>query len=467
MSIRPLLVFIFSYLLLAPLPSLARDVSQLHLEPGDGNWSLGFGLRNATFPYIGTDEETDFVPLITYNGQRYFIDGTRAGIHLLNNQDWLISGYAAYRYGGFNEEDSDELDGMDRDDSVDGRLAITRRTPYGRFTLDTGGDINSKSEGWDAQIRWGEIFERGNYRFRPWIGLTYEDEKLANYYYGVRPEEAEADRPAYEVDSTVEMSYGIDMSYRFFTHHYIGLNFQYSELDDSKRNSPITNESGVFESMFSYRYEFNDFQASYNPDSGFLDDLSEGEWYWRAAAGLTTRSKFNELVRFSNFFNNDERNTGLASLFVGKKITDRFMHLPLEGYVTGGYVRRLENGEQSDFNEYVLGFKAYFTQFPWSDTVKTRVGLGEGISYAEKIPIVEKENVEGKNRSTSHMLNYIDWSWDVSIGDVFNKPDLKECYMGWSIHHRSGIFGSSDFFGNVDGGGNVNTLYIQCHNTGK
>jgi hypothetical protein len=35
------------------------------------------------------------------------------------------------------------------------------------------------------------------------------------------------------------------------------------------------------------------------------------------------------------------------------------------------------------------------------------------------------------------------------------------------VHHRSGIFGSSDFFGNVYGGGNVNTLYLQCHNTGQ
>ena len=97
---------------------------------------------------------------------------------------------------------------------------------------------------------------------------------------------------------------------------------------------------------------------------------------------------------------------------------------------------------------------------------RTRVEIAEGISYAESIPIVERENVERKNRSGSNFLNYLDLSWDVSIGDLFQQPSLRECYFGWSVHHRSGIFGSSDFLGNVDGGGNVNTLYLQCHNRG-
>ena len=168
-------------------------------------------------------------------------------------------------------------------------------------------------------------------------------------------------------------------------------------------------------------------------------------------------------MRFQDMFEPEERGTGLASLFVGKKIADEFLWLPLEAYVTGGYIRRFEKGLQDNFNEYVLGFKAYFSKFPWSHIVKTRVGIAEGVSYAAKVPYVEREHVEGKNRSASKFLNYLDWSWDVSIGDIIRQPSLKECYFGWSVHHRSGIFASADFFGNVNGGSNVNTLYVQCH----
>ncbi len=444
----------------------ARDVSQLHLQPGSGDWSLGAGFRYGTFPYVGEDTENDFLPLITYSGEHFFIDGTRTGFHLYNSENWLIGTYAAYRFGGFNEEDSKELDGMDRDDGIDGRFAITRKTNFGNFTLDAGTDISDKSEGWDAQLRWGKRFASGDFLYRPWIGLTYEDQNLANYYYGVKSSEATAERPAYETNSAQEWSYGIDTSYRLAQHQYVGLNLQYSQLDTTKLDSPIVDENGVFHVFLNYRYEFNDYRADPEVSGSLFKDLTKGEWYWRAAAGRATDTGFNNLMRFQDMFDPEERDTGLASVFLGKKVTDEFLGLPLEGYVTGGFVRRFERGEQDDFNEYVLGFKVYYSNFPWSDRIKTRVGMAEGISYADGIPIVERENVERKNRSGSHFLNYLDWSWDVSIGDLFNKPSLTECYFGWSVHHRSGIFGSSDFFGNVDGGGNVNTLYLQCHNKG-
>lgn len=443
-----------------------REVSQIHQSIGDGNWSLGAGFRFSTFPYKGDDVDVDFLPLLTYNGKRYFIDGTRAGYHLINTDKWLISTYAAYRFGGFNEEDSDYLIGMEREDGVDGRFATTYRNDFGRFTIDLGADISGHSNGWDAQFRWGEIYSFGNYSVRPWIAVTYQDQSLTDYYYGVREDEQTLFRPAYITNSSVEFSYGIDTTYEFSHHHFIGLNVKYSELDDTKLHSPIVDENGLFSAFVNYRYEFNDFQQDPYTNGSIFKDLTQGEWYWRFAAGRTTTADFAGLMQFQDMFDPEKRNTGLASIFLGKRIADKFMGLPLDVYLTGGYLRRFERGEQSDFNEYAIGVKAYFSKFPWSDKVKTRIGFAEGISYAEKIPIVEKENVEGKNRSASHFLNYLDWSIDVSIGDVFNSKQLKDCFFGWSVHHRSGIFASSDFFGNVDGGGNINTLYIQCHNTG-
>ncbi len=459
--------FLISLLLLSTISFntfAARDVSQIHLEPGDGNWSLGMGFRSGTFPYIGEGDVDDFLPLITYNGKKFYIDGSRVGFHLYQSEDWLIGTYAAYRFAGFNEENAIELDGLDRDDSIDGRFAISHYTRFGDFTVDIGADIGNKSNGWDADVRWGKVFERGNYRIRPWLGLTFESQRLTDYYYGVDLDEVTPEREAYATQSALEWRYGIDMSYRISQHHYVGLNMQYSELDETKINSPIVDNKGQYSAFASYRYEFNDYQDDPYKNGSILKDLSKGEWYWRVAAGRLTDTTFNKLVRFQDLFNPEARGTGLASVFVGKKIADSFMSLPLEVYATGGYARRFENGLQENFNEYVLGFKAYYSNFPWSDTIKTRVGIGEGVSFATKVPFVEGEHVEGKNRSASKFLNYLDWSWDVSIGDVFKVPKLKECYFGWSIHHRSGIFASADFFGNVNGGSNVNTLYIQCHN---
>lgn len=459
-------VIILSFLVfIMSLPvHAAREVSQLHLKPGDGNWSIGVGYRGGTVPYIGEDKEDDVLPLIIYNGDTFFIDGSRVGFHLYQSPQWFASSYVSYRFGGFNEEDSAALVGMDRNDGMDGRFALTRLTQYGNFTVDIGADISNNSQGWDSEISWGKRFEYGNFYMRPWLSLTYENDELTNYYFGVTEQEALINRPAYKVKSAVEWHYGIDMSYQIAQHHFVGLNMQYSQLKSTKIDSPIVVDKGKFSTFLSYRYEFNDYQYELDHSSSLTKGLTQGEWYWRVAAGRHTDTTFNKLLRFQDMFKPEERGTGLVSVFVGKKLGDSFFSLPLDVYVTGGIARRLENDLQDDFNEYALGFKVYFSKFPWSDKIKTRVGIAQGVSYAAKVPFVEKEHVEGKNRSASKFLNYLDFSWDVSVGDVFNVPKLKECYFGWSVHHRSGIFASADIYGNVDGGSNVNTLYLQCHN---
>lgn len=67
-------------------------------------------------------------------------------------------------------------------------------------------------------------------------------------------------------------------------------------------------------------------------------------------------------MRFQLMFKPEERGTELASLFVRKKIADNFMWLSLEAYITGGYIRRFEKCLQNNFNEYILGFIAYFSE---------------------------------------------------------------------------------------------------------
>ncbi len=149
MFTRALFYITIASLLMIPCTSAfaARDLTQVHLEPGTGLWSLGMAFRNGTFPYVGKDDVDDLLPLITYSGETFFIDGTRTGFHLYQSSDWLIGAYAAYRFAGFNEEDGIERDDIDRDDGVDGRFDLTRLTNFGSFILDFGHDISGASNG--------------------------------------------------------------------------------------------------------------------------------------------------------------------------------------------------------------------------------------------------------------------------------------------------------------------------------
>jgi MipA family protein len=445
----------------------AADISQVMLQNENNLWSLGAAIRTHTSPYKGEQEHTDFMPMISYTGERFYIDGNALGFHLQQSDQWQADLYTAYRFGGYTEEDSSFLEGMERNDSVDIGLALTQHTPYGSFTLDPSIDIGGRHHGWDTELSWYSTYQQGPWRWRPWIGLDYRNQQLTDYYFGVESQEATDSRNAYRAGSSINYHLGIDLEYRLDRQNLISLNLRQTRLDDEIADSSIVDERNILSVALAYRHEFKDFvdtkyKPSYASADSRWDQFRRGQWFWRVAGGVATEEAFNKIIRGQ--VDKEERHTGIASVFAGKKVADNFLSLPFEVYVKAGYVRHFERGIQSDFNEYVLAVKGYFNRFPWSDKVETRWGIAEGISYAEQVPSLERENVESKNYSASHMLNYIDWSLDVNLGDLFAKPQLKRCYAGFSIHHRSGIFGSVDFFGNVDGGSNYNTLYIECLN---
>ena len=85
------------------------------------------------------------------------------------------------------------------------------------------------------------------------------------------------------------------------------------------------------------------------------------------------------------------------------------------------------------------------------------------MSYVWHIPRVEREEQQRKDRSTSRLLNYLDASIDLNLGDIVRTKRLDGCWLGFSIWHRSGAFGLIDIYGKVSGGSNYNTGYVECY----
>ena len=59
------------------------------------------------------------------------------------------------------------------------------------------------------------------------------------------------------------------------------------------------------------------------------------------------------------------------------------------------------------------------------------------------------------------MLQYLDPSLDISLGDLIGSRALKETYLGFGVSHRSGIFGASRLLGSVNGGSNYIYGYVE------
>ncbi len=463
------------FLLCSMSLSLQAESQYRYLDPEDrsGQWSLGFGYRAETSPYAGEKYRKDLMPMITYSGEKIYFEGTELGWHIVDDEKWQFDFYSGYLFLGYNDhsifgddesrDDDDPLKGMDRRNAWETGFELTRKTAYGRFSLDANQDSGNAHEGHTLSAGWEKVFRWPNWQVEPWFAYDYWSKQKSSSYFGVQQSEATDSRPAYTLESTTNWRLGTVFRYKYSNHHNFSLNLSYTGYDSSILRSPIVEEDSIFAAAFAYRYEFNDL-ANAGHDDGvynfFFDNPNP--WSWRAAYGYTTDESFMDIVRGD--INRNDDGTSLASLFMGRQLSETFFGFPWEIWLQAGYARRFENNLQLDFNEYVLAFKTYFTKFPWSDKVKTRFGFAEGVSYADRVPAVEQRRNDDRDRNTSHFLNYLDYSWDVSIGDVFWQKSLKDCFFGFSIHHRSGIFAASDLYGNVNGGSNVNTLYVECVN---
>jgi MipA family protein len=99
---------------------------------------------------------------------------------------------------------------------------------------------------------------------------------------------------------------------------------------------------------------------------------------------------------------------------------------------------------------------------PWSDRPAFRWGFGFGFSAAEKVPYIEQVKQGDRDRNTSHFLNYLEWSVDFPIEGLIKSKATRNCFVGVTVVHRSGIFDTSDILGNVAGGADWYTLHLEC-----
>jgi outer membrane protein len=304
------------------------------------------------------------------------------------------------------------------------------------------------------------VLRHDNWQLEPWAEYRRWSAEKADYYFGVRPQEATDDRPAYSLGSTGSWGVGLAGRYTAWKQHHFSLNVAYRHFDSDITESPVVTEDGVFSANLSYRYELDGLRVpASGGDFNFFSNNGNATSL-RVAYGCTTETKFNEILR-GNINCDGGSGTRLASVFAGRKISDDVFTLPLEAWLIGGIAHRDENGLQSNFVEGVLAFKAIYRRFPWSDRIDTRIGFAEGLSYADRIPWIEKEKGEEKDRRTSHLINYLEFSVDFSVGDLIREDSLRNLYFGFYVHHRSGIFASANLYGNVYGGSNVNALYLE------
>lgn len=439
-------------------PARAQDALMGTVLEEPGSAGLGFVIRAESSPYRDGGTREDFLPLYMYEGERFFLRTNEAGVRVWRDDTMGVEAFVERRLEGFPEDEQPlSLEGMEvRNTGVDLGARFYHQQGASRWDLSVRQDIAGLSHGTEVRAGYSYTVQAERWRLQPVALLSWRSADLNDYYYGVAPLEQREDRPAYDAGDGVNATLALYGQYRVFSHWSLVGGAYVTKLSSQIRNSPVVDHDLQWGVMAGAAYDFGNGQVRWDEDTA--------PTYVKVFYGRDSGDGCH-LVRIMTFqcvSLNDENPTDIYGVHVGRPFVSRLngWSLDLIGYV--GLLRHDEKGYQPDSWQIDAYMKGFWYGFPWSHRLTTRVGFGIGVSYAERVPYTEVTTQAQRERNTSKLLNYLEPSIDISVGDLFGNPRWHDVYFGFAVSHRSGIFASSELLGTVDGGSNYIYAYLEA-----
>lgn len=218
----------------------------------EAHWGLGLGTVLSPSIYAGEDLRVLPLPLVTYEGERFFLRGISGGVHLLKRDSFTVDGILSYRTDGIDRDDFGVSElaerGInrallsDRDNGIDLGFLANWRGEMGQLDLGIKTDVSSASKGHEAILKYGYPFQWGRTSLVPNAGVSFMSKQLSNYYYGTLPEEVARGVINYKPGSTTIPSLGLSVIRPLDTNWVVIGNATYKFLPNKITNSPLVEE---------------------------------------------------------------------------------------------------------------------------------------------------------------------------------------------------------------------------------
>lgn len=425
--------------------------------PEQGNAGLGLVTRIEPSPYREGGHRYDVLPLYLYEGERFFLHANRGGVKLHNGGEQRLDLFVEQRLEGFpSDRQPVSLAGMAmRDSSIDVGLSYRYRQPWGTLQAELLHDVGGFSKGSEFRLGYSYDWRSGPWMLRPSLSLALRDARLNNYYYGVKAGEATPDRAAYAPGAGLNTSLGLYGSYDYSKRWRLLAGVSATVLDRKIADSPIVQKRVLPGVYVGAVYDFGGHEREWAEQGS--------PTYFKLLYGKATDDGCHlvKIITAQCLSTASVNPTSITSLQVGKPFLQNVNGWPLDfaGYV--GLTHHNDRGLQANGLQLDLFMKAFYSGFPWNQRIKTRLGFGAGVSLAQRAPYIEVSSQAAVGKPTSRMLQYLDTTLDLNLGDLLGSRVLSETYLGLGVSHRSGIFGSSRMLGNVNGGSNYIYTYVE------
>jgi outer membrane protein len=406
------------------------------LQPGATG--IGYTIRYERSMYQGGESGGDQTPLLMYEGEHAYLHGTRLGLKL-KAQDWRFDAFIRYRFEGFNiDKVPAPLAGSpSRDPGYDAGVSARLRTSWGTPYVEALHDVSQSSEGSELRLGYWNEWRRGAFGVRPHLMAAWRSAKLNNHYYGT---------------ATYQPGAGLDLHAMLYATYEMGESWRLLAGAGATRRSSVVTDSPIVqgglqpEAFVGFMYDLGPKQSRYASSDG-------KPLIVKVLYGNSSDCDMLQIVKLSCTSRHTVDDTDVAAVHFGRKLIERAggWSIDVVGFV--GAQRHLEKGFQDDFWSVMAFIKPYFYGFPWDKTLRTRIGWGWGLSYAEQIPFMELRDQASHGRGNWKLLGYSDPSIEFQV--------RRDTFVGVGVSHRSGMFGKSQLFGNVNGGSNYIYLSLE------
>jgi MipA family protein len=250
-------ILMISLTLLICSTAIAGEGKNISQADSNSMFLLGPGVLVTVQPYKGMDSTIYPIPVITAVSAPFYFFIDTAGCRLFSDSNMTFDVIGKLRLDGYNADKSDDFEGMhNRNMTVDvgGEFGISGDwgNLYARILTDALG----QHDGQEYRLTYAKPFKFEKTKISPSVGFALLSSNLADYYYGVRNDEARAGRPAYNPGASVNWFAGLDATYQLNNDWTLLTSITYYWLDNNIRNSPIVNKDYTMSIIAGAMYRF-------------------------------------------------------------------------------------------------------------------------------------------------------------------------------------------------------------------
>lgn len=244
--------------------------------PQESRWQLGIGLGygERSNPLIQSDDIPIVVDVdIAWFGDRFFFDNGDLGLTFVANEFVTVNAVARANsdrvfFGKTNTRfvtadltgqplaEGVDLEVPDRDYAVEMGLELLADGRWGRVQMTAHHDVSNTHDGYEIRADYSVGWRNQRWYLGPSIGLSYKSVDMNNYYWGVRPDEANDALPAYEAESGINAHARLQFGYQISRHWTFALVGEFERLNSAAASSPVVDNRNVIGYFAGFGYLF-------------------------------------------------------------------------------------------------------------------------------------------------------------------------------------------------------------------